>query len=244
MARGSQVADDRYPGTTAAEGAALDDDLLAGDDYDPADDYRAVSASAVAGLALAVLSPLAVLNWWLAIIPACATVVSFVGLRQVKKRPDEYTGSSLALAGLLIGLTSLVAGLTWNWRVYVNELPPGHIRVSYSELQPRKGDPPNSIPPEAMALDGKKVLIKGYVYPGNRKEGITQFLLVRDQGDCCFGGNPKITDRIQVTLSDPKGCSFNTRLFKVAGTLRMQPSDKAVDADGWVFYHLDGAQLR
>lgn len=213
------------------------------DDLNPADDYRAVSATAVAGLALGILSPLALLDWWLALIPIAAVALSLMGLEQTRKRASEFTGKSLAVAGLVLGLVSFAAGQAWLWNVYVNELPPGYTRVSYAELQPQKGDPPNAIPPEALALNGKKVLIKGYVYPGNLKEGITQFLLVRDQGDCCFGGNPKVTDRINVRIADRKGFNFHSGLFKVAGTFHITPS-KAIDADGAVYYHLEGAQLR
>ena len=47
-----------------------------------------------------------------------------------------------------------------------------------------------------------------------RPQGITQFLLVRDQGTCCFGGNPKVTDRILVQLSDKEGFAFRSSYSK------------------------------
>ncbi len=87
---------------------------------------------------------------------------------------------------------------------------------------------PVPIPSSAMALEGKKVFIKGYVYPGREMEGIKTFLLVRDQGDCCFGGNPKITDRIQVTLVDPLRLTYKPRLHKLAGVFHVRPTT-AVD---------------
>jgi hypothetical protein len=96
------------------------------------------------------------------------------------------------------------------------------------------------VPPSALELEGKHVFIKGYLYPGREKDGIKQFLLVRDQGDCCFGGNPKITDRIQVTLAGPLRVSYQTRLFKVGGKFHVAPMDQATGgAKGGVFYHLD-----
>ena len=88
------------------------------------------------------------------------------------------------------------------------------------------------------------MFIKGYVYPGQRQYGITQFLLVRDQGSCCFGGNPKVTDRILVKLSDQEGLAFSSKLFKLAGTFHVTDPRDAPDAKGVVFYHLDDAQLR
>ena len=70
-----------------------------------------------------------------------------------------------------------------------------------------------------------------------------QFLLVRDQGDCCFGGNPKITDRVLVQLAEPTGIDFTPRLTKVAGRFRVQPTGTA-DLTGGVLYHLDNACVR
>ena len=90
---------------------------------------------------------------------------------------------------------------------------------------------------------GRDVLLKGYIYPGKQQHGLVQFLLVRDQGDCCFGGNPKITDRVLVQLADPAGIDFTPKLTKVAGRFRVQPAG-AADLQGGVLYHLDAARVR
>ncbi len=92
-------------------------------------------------------------------------------------------------------------------------------------------------------MEGKKIFIKGYIYPGREIEGIKTFLLVRDQGDCCFGGNPKITDRIQVTLTDPLRLTYRPRLHALAGVFHIKPTT-AVNAGGGVFYQLDADYLQ
>ena len=51
-------------------------------------------------------------------------------------------------------------------------------------------------------LDGKKVFIKGYMYPSSQMTGIREFVLCRDNGTCCFGGQPRLTDMIRVKLKD------------------------------------------
>jgi len=117
------------------------------------------------------------------------------------------------------------------------------MRVSYVELQPEEGSRGQLFPPRAKELDGKKIFIKGYVFQGTQTHGIKQFLLVRDKGDCCFGANPTITDRIQVTLKDPLRLTRNLRINKVGGIFRLKPSDNAVDAGGAVFYHLEADHL-
>jgi hypothetical protein len=92
-------------------------------------------------------------------------------------------------------------------------------------------------------MDGHRVLLKGYMYPGKQQHGIVQFLLVRDQGDCCFGGNPKITDRVLVQLSDPRGIEFSPRLTKIAGRFVVRPAGNT-GIDGGVLYHLEDAFAR
>ncbi len=215
------------------------------DDFDPLDDYRAISTPAIASLALGVLSALAILDWWLLAVPVAAVALGIAGLKQVRRESDQYTGRGLAIAGIALAALLGTGGASWLGYVYATEVPEGYGRIDYGLLQPHKNDPPDRIPPEALALDGQQVFIKGYVYPGSQTQGIRQFLLVRDQGDCCFGGDPKITDRIQVQLADTRGFTHTSRLHKLAGTFRIDRREKAYgEAPGAVFYHLEGAQLR
>ncbi len=214
------------------------------EDFDAAEDYRALSSSAVAALALGVLSPLAMFDWWLGLIPLTAVILGIVALRTVRTHHGEYTGAGLAIVGTVLAVLFWIGGFARLGYIYATEVPEGYERIDYSILQPLPDDPPTQIPPDAKSLDGKKVFIKGYIYPGQRQYGITQFLLVRDQGSCCFGGNPKLTDRILVQLSDPGGLAFSSRLFKVAGTFHVTDPRDAPDAKGVVFYHMDEAQVR
>ncbi len=165
--------------------------------------YRALSTAAVGSLIVGVMSAAAILSWFLVCVPLIGAALSLYALVNLNRRSDELTGAALARAGLALSLLFLVAGPAWLTYEYATELPPGYARVSYTDLQPDPTQAGQQVPPSALDLEGKKIFIKGYVYPGREKDGIRQFLLVRDQGDCCFGGNPRITDRIQVTLVDP-----------------------------------------
>ena len=209
------------------------------------DDYRALSVAAVMSLALGFLSALALLTLYLAAIPILGILFGFYAILQIRKHPSELTGRGVAIAGVILSSTLLVAGASVASYVYATEVPSGYERIFYSQLQPEEGKIGQKIPPLAEELDGKKVFIKGYVFPGKQRQGIKTFLLVRDKGDCCFGGNPKLTDRIQVTLSDPERLQFDPYLHKVAGTFRLVKNPgQAVDAGGEVYYHLDNGQLR
>jgi hypothetical protein len=208
--------------------------------------YRALSTSAVASLIVGLLSCVAVLDWSLLAIPLIGIALSAFALVRVRRKRAELSGESLARAGLALSLLFAVGGPARLTYEYVTEVPSDEYqRVSYTELQPDPAQPGQAIPPEALALEGKKIFIKGYIYPGREKDGIRKFLLVRDQGDCCFGGNPRITDRIQVTLVDPLRLTFQSRLHKVGGTFHVAPSATAPDgAKGGVFYQLEADYLK
>lgn len=205
--------------------------------------YRAVSGWAIGSLVLTVLSPLAFADWWLAVVPIAGIVAGLVGWRQIAARPDALVGTPLAISGVVVSACLLMASLTTLTQVYIAELPEGFIRINYQMLQPLPGDPATEVPASAYDADGKDVLLKGYMYPGDQQEGIAQFLLVRDQGDCCFGGNPKITDRVLVNLQDPAGIDFTPRLVKIAGRFVIRLAG-APEIDGGVLYHIEDAFVR
>ena len=207
------------------------------------DAYRALRGVTVAAAALALLSPLAFLDWWLAVVPLFGLVLGGVAVREIARRPTELTGRGISLAAIAVSVVMLFSGLGYQAYVYATELPPGFERLNYAMLQPLPGDPPTAVPESALEMSGRDVLLKGYMYPGKQQQGITQFLLVRDQGDCCFGGNPKITDRVLVNLKDPKGISFTSRQRKIAGRFVVRPTGTAV-LDGGVLYHLEDASMR
>lgn len=205
--------------------------------------YRAISGTAIAAAVAAVLSPLAFFDWWLAVVPILGIVLGVLAYRTIAQRPEAFTGRPLAIAAVSVSAVSLVAGLVTLSRAYAAELPEGYERLAYATLQPAEGDLPGAIPEAARAVDGRNVLLKGYMYPGKQQRGIMQFLLVRDQGDCCFGGNPKITDRVLVQLKDPNhpnGIDFSPRMTKIAGRFAIRPMG-APGMDGGVLYHLEDA---
>lgn len=210
----------------------------------PLDDgYRAFGGVTIAAAVLALLSPLGFIDWWLLVVPVLAAVLGLVGWRDILARPDVLTGKLLAIGSMVVGGLLFAGGFWHQATVYARELPPGFERLNYAALQPGEGEPANLIPESAVKMDGRDVLLKGYMYPGKQQRGIRQFLLVRDQGDCCFGGNPKITDRVLVQMADKQTIEYTPRLRKIAGRFSIRPTG-AVDVDGGVFYHLEDARVR
>ncbi|MEO1991435.1 MAG: hypothetical protein ABGW78_05835 [Pirellulales bacterium] len=207
------------------------------------DVYRSISGVAITSVVLAAMSPLSFLSWWLSLIPMFSLLLGMIALREIFYRPTELTGKGLTYLSIAASSVIVTSAVSYHAYVYATELPPGFQRLSYAMLQPLPGDPPTAVPNTAIKMDGRGVLIKGYMYPGKQQEGITQFLLVRDQGDCCFGGNPKITDRVLVTLEDGLGISFTSRMRKIAGHFYIKPIGGSA-VEGGVLYHLEDAVLR
>jgi hypothetical protein len=148
------------------------------------------------------------------------------------------------MLGIVLSGVLLPVGWGWAAYVYATEVPKDHRRISYELLRPSQDNPPVTnfgAPQTALELDGQKVFIKGYMYPG-RDNHIAEFVLCRDNGDCCFGGNPPLTDRIYVRMKDGKRIRYTTWQQKLAGTFRIRHGTH--DAIGDVFYHLDEAILR
>ena len=206
--------------------------------------YRALAGTAIAAGTLALLSPLAFVDWWLLTVPAIGIILGLVAWRDIARRPEALTGVRLAIAATLVASVCLVGGVGFLSWVYAAELPEGFERIHYGLLEPPEGTPAAFVPESALAIDGHDVLLKGYMYPGKQQHGIRQFLLVRDQGDCCFGGNPKITDRVLVHLEDEKGITYTPRQKKIAGRFVVRPTAGRDGIEGGVLYHLEDAFTR
>ena len=215
----------------------------AGRPRDEGDDYRAVSGTAIAAIAVAAVSPVAFFGWWLTAVPFIGAVLAAIALKDIAARHPMLTGRPLAIVALVVSLAALAASGVSHAYEYATELPEGFVRLSYADLQPAEGEPATSVPESARQMDGRDVLLKGYIYPGKQQQGIVQFLLVRDQGDCCFGGNPKITDRVLVHMADARGIDFSPRLRKIAGRFVIRPTGTEA-LDGGVLYHIEDARVR
>jgi hypothetical protein len=209
----------------------------------PYEPYRALSSAAVASLVVGLLSPLALLDWVLLAIPVVGLVLGVAACRVLARHSEELTGRSLARLGLGLSAFWLVTSGTRLTYVYATEVPDGYRRISYGQLQPEAEQPSQVVPPEALALDGQRVFVKGYPLASSQQVGIQRFVLVRDQGDCCFGGNPKLTDQIEVTLRDPLRFNYELRLLRLAGTFRVHRDRSETGLEGPI-YSLEADYLR
>src|SRR5688572_9564174 len=130
-------------------------------------------------------------------------------------RPDEARGSPIqppVTNQAPSAATTNYPQVDWSKPDVVED---GFIRLGYDKLSGFKYDvyevysETNSgrallksddvIPHQVKAYDGKRVVVTGFVLPLRTKRGlVTEFLLLRDQGACCFGPQAQINHFIRV----------------------------------------------
>jgi len=92
-------------------------------------------------------------------------------------------------------------------------------------------------------LAGKRVRIHGYILPSFQQEGLTQFVLVRDNMECCFGPGAALFDCIIVNMAEGTSASFTTRPVAVEGTFKIEILEDPIDSEAvrpLAIYQLDG----
>jgi hypothetical protein len=219
------------------------DDLEAVDDLEQDEPYRAVSSAAVVSLVFGVASILAFLDWMLLFLPFMGLIAGLMAGRKIRQYPEEFSGRGLARMGTLLSLAAIIAASGWLWYSMITEAPDGYLRISYAELQPDKDAPPTDIPHSAADLEGKRVFIKGFMYPGPERSGIRRFILCRDNGTCCFGGvTPKPSDMVDVRLAGELKAEYATRVTRVGGVFHIDPSSSNSGLDAK--YHLEADYIR
>lgn len=205
--------------------------------------YRSVSTQAVVALILSIVSIVSIFFVGLVFLPVLGILFGVLARRAIKRQPEELAGSGLATAAIVICLFCLITGVSWAAWIYVTEVPDGYQRISFIELQPDKNRPDLPVSPEALTLDGQRVFIKGYIYPDDRGAEVRQFVLVPDMGTCCFGGQPKLTDMVEVTLKEPLTTSYSMIRKKLGGILRVDTRIKPVSGLNGVYYQLEADYL-
>lgn len=205
--------------------------------------YRAISSLSVVSCLLAVLSFPALFDWSFGIIPLVGITSGLAASMQIRRRASELTGETFALVGIILSALFLVGGWGRLSYLYATEVPAGYKRISYDDLQSDPARPEGQVPAAAMALNGQRVFIKGYIFPGKQSTHIKQFVLVRDNGTCCFGGNPKLSDMIQVTLRGPLELEYSPVMRQVAGTFRVAPTN-GIDGLRGAVYQIEADYLR
>lgn len=211
------------------------------DDPANAADYRAVHTGAIVGALCSIVSlfyPLMVASTANipSVLPMIGVPLGAMGLSLwswsfVKRNSDLYTGAPIALVGVLIAMLSLVGGTAYGAYVYTTEVPDGYARTSFLEMKPGEKDLQGQqpIPKPVQELLGKKVFIKGYIRPDSTQvsKNIKDFLLVRDNNECCFGDMNKVQfyDQVDIDLIKGNTIDMTRAVVRVGGELTVRPGN-------------------
>jgi hypothetical protein len=203
--------------------------------------YRAISSTAISSLVFAVLGFLAGFFFWPALgLCLIGIIVGLIGYRQIRLYPEEFDGLGIAMAGIGINAAILIGGAAMHGYVYLTEVPEGYTRVQFYELQQDGNQPIDQPTQRALEIDGKSVFLKGYIHPSSGSGMLKRFILVPDLGTCCFGGQPKSSDMIEVTLMDGQATKAGLTKKKLAGTFILNDSPHRItDFDNVVFYRMN-----
>jgi hypothetical protein len=90
---------------------------------------------------------------------------------------------------------------------------------------------------EIEGLAGQRIRIRGYILPTPQQHGIKQFVLVRDNQECCFGPGAALYDCILVEMKPGTTANFTIRPIAVEGTFDVRQF--TVDDKDLAIYHMD-----
>ena len=107
------------------------------------------------------------------------------------------------------------------------------LRVSFDDfdllkvlnMEPVTEDAPSRMPKWLKDLDGKRIRVRGFMFPPFEDEDIRAFTLARDNQICCFGRNPMVYDLVDVFMRKGESSDYiQNRPFDVIGVFHIGDS--------------------
>ena len=209
--------------------------------------YQTISKSAIACCVFAALGISAYLAQMFVVIPMLGIGFGALALINIRKYPDELVGRKPAMIGLIACLVLFVTSVGMHAYIYATEVPDGYRRITFWELRNNKRDTQIPFSRNAYDFNGEKVFLKGYVRPNKgKKNGLKQFILVGDLGDCCFGGVPEIDEAVAIDIISDDSVNQTLGLRRIGGVFRLNEALRPVDEDGIpvVYYTIEADYIR
>jgi hypothetical protein len=103
------------------------------------------------------------------------------------------------------------------------------------------------ITPSIEELNKKTLKLRGFILPTSvfQQSGIKQFVLVRDNQECCFGPGAALYDCVIVEMAPGKTANFSTRVVSVKGKLEIDPdSFRYPDGGHYAIYKMTAEEVR
>ena len=202
--------------------------------------YRALSSTAIASIIFVALGGLAGYFFWPALgLSIIGLIAGWLSYRQIRRYPDEFEGLQMAIAGMTLNGLVILGCASMHTYIYVTEVPDGYTRLPFYELQQEASQSVDMPTQTAVEMNGKAVFLKGYIHPSSGSGVLKKFILVPDLGTCCFGGQPKSSDMVEVTLLGGQVTEAGLTKKKLAGEFSVNNAPRRVtDFDNNVFYRM------
>lgn len=187
-------------------------------------DYTPVSPWGPVALVLGIASLTGLTNSVFGLcIAAVGIILGIAAIFRIRAHGTQVKGTAFAFVGLLMSVLCLTLGSFKLVHAYENECPEGFRRTSFpNEISKHEfvyhGDR-RVLPKEVAPLIGEKLFMKGFMWQTQQSDGLKEFVFLKDNGDCCFGGEPKPFDMMVVRLVEGTTKSYEGRMVSVAGTL-------------------------
>ncbi|MCH2202363.1 MAG: DUF3299 domain-containing protein [Fuerstiella sp.] len=158
-------------------------------------------------------------------IAGAAVIVSIAAILRIRGAHGMVRGMLMAALGLVLSLASVSGGIASQIYHYNHEVPEGYKRVNFpEEISARQfryfENGQRRLHPEVAKLVGQKVFLKGFIWLTQSQKDLEEFVFLKDNGECCFGGEPKPYDMMHVKMQDGKTVDGHNGLVSVAGILR------------------------
>jgi len=98
------------------------------------------------------------------------------------------------------------------------------------------------LPGRIEELSGQRVRLRGFILPGFQQRDIKQFVLVRDNMECCFGPGAALYDCVLVEMQG-RGVDFTVRPVTVEGIFDIDEY-KSAEGEHLAIYRMDGTSVK
>jgi hypothetical protein len=105
----------------------------------------------------------------------------------------------------------------------------GELDLTFDDLEfpiePDQDFERSMLTEKVEGYDGKQVTIRGFILPGSmfQQTGSKEFVLVRDNQQCCFGPTAYVYHNIQIKMAPGQTADFTIRPITVTGKFTIEP---------------------
>jgi len=93
------------------------------------------------------------------------------------------------------------------------------------------------------SYDNGIVKLRGYIRPSFSQSGLTKFIFVRDNKECCFGPGAAIFDCVLVRLAKGTKTDFTVRPVTIEGKFSLKEY-KGPDGKVWSIYRMNDTKMK